>query len=159
MKKNIFRILMASAALLIMIGSTGCSNKYKDMQPGEVRLKENDYRNDDKICDIKYAVDGDSVLMTALEVRTIWHSVVISAEDNVISNDDNTKKAYDSPIEAEETFFAEMQKSMQKMKDQYPTSCQAIIDELHRAEVKVYAHFLWCIQSEEYLDMKFEARP
>jgi hypothetical protein len=159
MKKNIFRILMASAALLIMIGSTGCSNKYKDMQPGEVRLKENDYRNDDKICDIKYAVNGDSVLMTALEVRTIWHSVVISAEDNVISNDDNTKKAYDSPIETEETFFTEMQKSMQKMKDQYPTSCQAIIDELHRAEVKVYAHFLWCIQSEEYLDMKFEARP
>lgn len=159
MKKNIFRILMASAALLIMIGSTGCSNKYKDMQPGEVRLKENDYRNDDKICDIKYAVNGDSVLMTALEVRTIWHSVVISAEDNVISNDDNTKKAYDNPIEAEETFFAEMQKSMQKMKDQYPTSCLAIIDELHRAEVKVYAHFLWCIQSEEYLDTKFEARP
>lgn len=159
MKKSFLRIIMASVTLLAIIGSTGCTETYKDLQPGEVRLKENDYRNDDKICDIKYAVNGDSILMTALEVRAIWHSVIINTENNIITDTDNSKKTYENPIEIEEAFFAELAISMELMKDKYPHCCQAIIDELVRAETKVYAHLLWYIQGEEYLNMKFEASP
>ena len=42
MKKYLFRILIVMLGIWAAIGNIGCKNEYKDMLPGEIRLKEND---------------------------------------------------------------------------------------------------------------------
>ena len=34
-----------------------------------------------------------------------------------------------------------------------------IIEELNRAQVHVYAKYVWCEKGEEYVDMKFAVQP
>jgi hypothetical protein len=159
MKKIFLHLLVIAAGIMFAICNTACKNEYKDMLPNEVRLKENTYHNDDKIQDIQYCTGEDTVTMSALEVRTIWHATVIDAEKHFTENTDSTKNLYESPIHAEEAFYKSFSNSMQMMQEAYPLSHQPITQELVRAGVKVDARYIWCVGSEEYLDLKFTVMP
>ncbi len=156
--KNITRLLLV--LLTVIAVNTACTNEYKDMKSGEIRLKENDYRNDDLVQDIVIgSAEGEERIMTALELRTLWHSVVISAEKRLENLSDTEKNTYASPVEVEDAFFMQMSQSMALLETQYPGQYQAIVDELLRADVHVYAYYMWCVQTEEYVEMKFRATP
>ena len=136
MKKHLFRILVAMMAIWAAIGTTGCKNENKDMLPGEVRLKENDYRNDDKVKDI-----------------------IIKTENNFEKKGENERNLYESPIHAEEAFDSILHESMNTIAEKYPQSHASIMEELARADVHTYIKYVWCAQAEEYVNLKFEARP
>lgn len=159
MKKLFLNLLIIGTGITLAICNTSCKNEYKDMLPNEVRFDENVYHNDDKIQDIKYSTGEDTVTMSALEVRTIWHATVINAEKHFTENADGTKNLYESPIQAENTFFKSFDYSMLMMQEAYPLSHQAITQELVRAEVKADARYVWCAGNEEYLDLKFTVMP
>lgn len=159
MKKLLFRITIVMLTIWVAIGTTGCKNEYKDMLPGEIRLVENDYRNDDKIKDIKYSTGEDTVTMSALEVRGIWHAAITKTENEFERNSDNETNLYESPVHAEESFYSILQESMNTVAEKYPYSYTAIMEELARAEVHTYVKFIWCVQAEEYVNLKFEATP
>ena len=159
MKKLLFRITIVMLTIWVAIGTTGCKNEYKDMLPGEIRLVENDYRNDDKIKDIKYSTGEDTVTMSALEVRGIWHAAITKTENEFERNSNNETNLYESPVHAEESFYSILQESMNTVAEKYPYSYTAIMEELARAEVHTYVKFIWCVQAEEYVNLKFEARP
>lgn len=159
MKKHLFRILVAMMAIWAAIGTTGCKNEYKDMLPGEVRLKENDYRNDDKVKDIEYSTEEGSAKMSAMEVRSIWHAVIIKTENNFEKKGENERNLYESPVHAEEAFDSILHESMNTIAEKYPQSHASIMEELARADVHTYIKYVWCAQAEEYVNLKFEARP
>lgn len=159
MKKYLFRILIVMLGIWAAIGNIGCKNEYKDMLPGEIRLKENDYRNDDKIKDTEYSTDKGAVKMSAMEVRGIWHAVIIKTEDEFERTDDKEGKLYESPVHAEETFHSLLRENMNSVAEKYPYSHTAIMKELARAEVHTYIKYVWCAQAEEYVNLKFEATP
>ena len=159
MKKLLFRITIVMLTIWVAIGTTGCKNEYKDILPGEIRLVENDYRNDDKIKDIKYSTGEDTVTMSALEVRGIWHAAITKTENEFERNSDNETNLYESPVHAEESFYSILQESMNTVAEKYPYSYTAIMEELARAEVHTYVKFIWCVQAEEYVNLKFEATP
>lgn len=159
MKKFFLNLLIIGAGITLAICNTSCKNEYKDMLPNEVRLNENVYHNDDKIQDIQYSTGEGTATMSALEVRTIWHATVIDAEKHFTENADETKNLYESPIQAEESFYKSFDNSMLMMQEAYPQSHQSITQELVRAGVKVDARYIWCAGSEEYLDLKFTAMP
>lgn len=150
-------IAFVSAALFT---TTACSDKNKDMLPGEVRLKENSYHNDNNVDDITVDTDGGtSVHVSALEIRTLWHSIVIHAEDNFEYSDDGLKNIYESPAEAEQQFALRLQESMALFSEKYPATQQHVIEELIRADVYVNVRYVWCEQTDEYVTLKFEASP
>jgi hypothetical protein len=159
MKKTFFRILLAVSALWTAIGNFSCTNEYEDMLPGEMRLKENDYRNNDEIHDIEYATADGTANMSALEVRTIWHAVVIGAEKNLEYDENQEKRIYGSPVEAEESFYRYLKENMATVAEKYPYSHAAIIKELKRAEVHTYVHYVWCAYANEYINLEFKATP
>lgn len=160
MKKTLFCLLLATIAISTIIGTTGCSNKYKDMLPGEVRLEENDYRNDDEICDITYTTStGKDTTMSAIEIRAIWHAVIINAEKNFEKLNDELKNTYESPVAAENAFYGQIENSLLLMSNKYPDSYISIINELHRAEAHVYINYVWCAVGEDYVNLKFEITP
>lgn len=159
MKKKLFRILVVILAIWVAVGTTGCKNEYKDMLPGEVRLKENDYRNDDKIKDIKYSTGEGTATMSAMEIRGIWHAAIIMTEDEFEGRADNVANLYESPVHAEETFYSLLQESVGVIAEKYPASYTAIMKELARAEVQTHIKYVWCAQAEEYVNLKFEATP
>lgn len=160
MKKTIFSTLIIAISLCVLVGTSGCKNEYKDMHPGEVRLKENDYRNDDEIQDITYTTAaGKDTTMSAIEIRTIWHAVIINAEKSYENRNTETKNTYESPVKAEEAFHLQIDNSMALMCQKYPEAHQPILNELKRAEVHAYIRYVWCAQFEEYIDLKFEIHP
>ena len=159
MKKHLFRILIVILSIGTTIGTTGCKNEYEDMLPGEIRLKENDDRNDDKIKDIEYTAGEGTVTMSAMEVRGIWHAVIIKTENAFERKSDNETNLYESPVHAEETFHSILQENMNTVAEKYPNSYTAIMKELARAEVHTYIKYVWCAQAEEYVNLKFEATP
>lgn len=158
MKKIISQSLLALTLLLSLINLTGCTDEYKDMQPGEVRLQKNDFRNDDQIQNIQYPTENGTLTMNAFEVRTIWHAIIANAEDK-LEKDDNGRKLYNSPEAAKEEFNLALQNSMLKMIEEYPQANNAIMEELNKAEVKVYIEYVWCVQPKEYTELKFEVTP
>lgn len=160
MKKILFSTLIIAISLCALVGTTGCKNEYKDMVPGEVRLKENNYRNDDKIQDITYATAaGKDTTMSAIELRTIWHAVIINAEKNFENRNADTKNTYQSPVQAEEAFSQQMDNSLALMCEKYPDSHTPLLQELLRANVHAYIKYVWCAGKEEYVDLKFEVEP
>jgi hypothetical protein len=48
---------------------------------------------------------------------------------------------------------------MNTVAEKYPYSYTAIMEELARAEVHTFVKFIWCVQAEEYVNLKFEATP
>lgn len=163
-KKTITRILPTVFAVFAII--TSCANEYKDMNPGEVRLRENDYRNDDRLQPVTVTAEPDAEgaeniqqQLSSLEMRTLWHSVVINAEKLLESNTENETNTYASPMEAEEAFFRYMAQSMAVLQEKYPQQYQAVKEEFQRADVHVFAHYMWCTQSDEYVKLKFRATP
>ena len=159
MKKFFLTLLIIGTGIMLAICNTSCKNEYKEMQPNEVRFKENIYHNDDKIQDIHYSTDEGTATMSALEVRTIWHATVIDAEKHFAENADGTKNLYESPIHAEEHFYESFNNSMQMIQEAYPLQHQSITQELIRAGVKADARYIWCVASDEYLDLKFTVTP
>lgn len=163
-KKIIACILPAIFAVLAII--TSCTNEYKDMNPGEVRLRENDYRNDDKLQSVTIttepATEGAETTqqqLSALEMRTLWHSVVINAEKQLERNTENETNTYASPMEVEKAFFQCMAQSMALLQGKYPQQYQDVNEEFQRADVHVFAHYMWRTQSSEYVKLKFRATP
>lgn len=159
MKKYLFHFLAVMLTICAAIGTTGCKNEYKDMLPGEVRFKENVHNNDDKIIDIEYTTEEGTSKMDAMEVRGIWHAAIIKTEQEFEKNSDSEANLYVSPVHAEETFHSLLQENMNTIAEKYPYSHTDIIDELVRADVHTYIRYVWCAQAEEYLHLKFEARP
>lgn len=166
--------LLAPAIMALLAITTACSNDYKDMKPGEVRLKENDYRNDDRIQSITVAAtpatEGEGTEgtedngteprhMSALELRTLWHSVVINAGKQLENKDETEKNLYAGPMEVEKAFFNHMAQGMALLQEKYPQQYQAIVEEWRRADVYAWAHYMWCAQSDEYVKLKFRATP
>lgn len=158
MKTIILRCLMVATLILSLAGMSSCCNEYKDMLPGEVRLVENDFRNDEAIRGIEYTEDEAPKAMSALEVRTIWHAVIANAENNLENNPEG-RRLYGSAEEAKAEFHVMLQNSMKKMAEEYPAANQAIVQELQRAEVKVYVKYKWCVQTEQYSDLEIEVTP
>lgn len=160
MKKTLFCLLLALITVITTIGTTGCKNKYKDMLPGEVRLEENDYRNDDNICDITYTTSaGKDTTMSAIEIRTIWHAVIINAEKNFENRNNEQKNTYESPLAAENAFTKQMENSLMLMSAKYPDSQASILQELNRAEAHVFIEYVWCAVGEDYVNLEFEITP
>lgn len=150
-------IAVVSASLF---ATTACSDENKEMLPGEVRLKENTYHNDKHIDGITVATDGgNSVYVSALEIRTLWHSIIIHAEEHFEYSDDGLKNIYESPAEAEQQFTQRFQESMALFSEKYPATQQHVIEELVRADVYVNIRYVWCEQTDEYVTLKFEASP
>lgn len=163
-KKNIARILPAIFAVFAII--TSCTNEYKDMSPGEVRLRENDYRNDDRLKSVtvttepaKEEANTMQQQLSALEMRALWHSVVINAEKQLESNTENETNTYASPMEVEEAFFQGMAQSMALLQEKYPQQYPVVKEEFQRADVHVFVHYMWCTKSNEYVKLKFRATP
>lgn len=159
MKKTIFRILLAATALWTATGNFSCTNEYEDMITGEMRLKENDYRNDDEIRDIEYATKDGTAHMSALEVRTIWHAVIIGAEKDLEYDENQEKRIYGSPVEAEDAFYKCLKENMANIAEKYPHSHAAITSELKRAEAHAYVGYVWCAYADEYINLEFKATP
>lgn len=158
------RLLLAIMAIAAI--PTACSNDYKDMKPGEVRLKENDYRNDDCLQAITVTdapsegdAESSSRQISALEMRTLWHSVVIGAEKMLEDKNETEKNIYAGPMEVEETFFKYMSQRMALLQEQYPEEYTAITEEFKRADVYAFVYYMWCAQPEEYVELKFRASP
>lgn len=160
MRKKILFILAAIIAVCTVISTTGCKNENKNMRPGELRLESNDYRNDDCISSITYTTSaGKDTTMSAMELRTIWHALIINAEKNLENKDDNEKNIYDSPLKAEETFNSLLAQNLENLKTTYPDSHAAILQELKRADVYAFAKYVWCAVANEYVNLKFQATP
>ncbi len=163
--KNISRFLLAIVALLAI--STSCSDDYGDVKPGEVVLEGNDYRNEKKLQAITVApaatgaegTAAEPIRMSTLELRTLWRSVIIRTEKQLEYATDTEKRLYASPKEVEEEFFLQMAQNMALLKEAYPLQYQAVVDELVRADVHVFAHYVWCAQSDEYIKLMFRATP
>lgn len=162
--KTITRLLVALAAIFAI--NTACTNEYKDMQPGEVRLKENDYRNDDKIRPVTITPSpeeeaaGTEVLhMSDLELRTLWHAVVIGAERKLENGSETEKNLYSGPMDVEETFYRNISGEMDLLQEQYPQQYEAIVGEWQRAGVHAIVHYTWCAMADEYVNLKFRATP
>lgn len=166
-KKNIVRLLSSIAVITVFIAlATACSNEYKDMKPGEVRLKENDYRNDDRLQAItittapaEEGATSEKHEISALEMRALWHSVVISAEKSLEYKNENEKNVYLGPLEVENKFYDCLAQSMALLQEQYPEEYTAIAEEFKRADVYAFVHYMWCAQAEEYVELKFRATP
>lgn len=160
MKKNMLRLLLVIGIICAAITTTGCKNEYKDMLPGEVRLKENDYRNDNNINNIEVKSEqGTTKVISALELRTLWHAVIINTEKNFEYKGEDIKNTYDSPKIAEDQFNAQLANSLSLLSEKYPDTHQDIIKELCRAEVHAHIKYVWCAQSDEYVNLKFVATP
>lgn len=159
MKKVLFSILATVFAIWCVTTTTSCTNEYKDMIPGEVRLIENDYRNDDEIHDIQYTTDAGTTTMSAMEVRALWHAAIIGAENSFAKNANGEANLYDSPVKAEDAFFVHLRQSMSVIAEKYPYAYDAVIQELVRAEVHTYVEYVWCAMAEEYINLEFDATP
>lgn len=160
MKYYMLRFLLIIGIICLAVTTTSCKNEYKDMLAGEVRLKENDYRNDNNINTIEVKSEhGTTSTISALELRTLWHAVIINAEKNFEYKTEEARNTYDNPKTAEEQFNTQLANSLSLLSDKYPDSYQAIIKELCRSEVHVYIKYVWCAQTDEYVNLKFEATP
>lgn len=159
MKKIFLRTLAIILTTYCFFIATSCSDEQYDLNIGEVQLKSNDYRNDDNISPIETNVAGNPTTISAMEIRTIWHAIVINAENNFTYADKEhkIKNIYTNPIEAELSFQNELAESFALMKQEYNDSSQSILQELARAKVYAYAKYLWCAQSNEFVNMKFKA--
>ena len=159
MKKILSTLLSILAIISVAVCNTSCKNPYKGTLPGEVRLNENDYRHDDKIQGIVIATPSDTTIISALEMRSIWHSIIIEAEKNFEYSSPGVRNTYESTDAATESFYSQLHSSLINFQSYYPDSYQAIIDELTRAQAYVYAKYIWCKKGEDYIDMKFTAKP
>lgn len=159
MKKTFSTLLSIIAIIGMALCGTSCKNEYKDMLPGEVCLDENDYRNDDKIQDIVIATPSDTTTMSALEIRSIWHAIIIDAEEHFEYVIPQVRRTFENPAMAEEVFHTQVQFSLINFQEFYPDAYHLIIEEFIRAQVHVYAKYVWCEKGEEYVDMKFAVQP
>lgn len=166
-KKHITRLLSAIVAMTAVFAiTTACSNEYKDMKPGEVRLRDTDYRNDDHLQAVTITqvpsadgADPKPLHVSALEMRTLWHAIVINAEKRLETNDEGIKNQYAGPMDVENAFFGHLAQGMVLLQEQYPQQYRAIVTEWLRADVHAYVHYMWCAQSDEYVKLKFRATP
>lgn len=161
-----FLLLLLPALLSVLAITTACSNEYRDMKPGEVKLRDTDYRNDDRLHAVTVttapsAEDGrpETLHLSALEMRTLWHAMVINAEKRLETNDNGEKNLYPGPMDAENAFFGHLAQGMQLLQQQYPVQYRAIVAEWLRADVHAYVHYMWCAQPDEYIKLKFRAVP
>lgn len=155
MKKITISIVFLLSILYTLFGSTSCSKNYKDMMPGEIRLKENFYRNEEKIKDTHITTDDGVTTITAMETHALWRAIILKAEKGFENNADGSSILYSSPLEAEEAFYAQIQNSTNHFITQYPHKHKAILDALSKAKVELYAHYVWCEHSDEFVKLKF----
>lgn len=166
-RKILTRLLPTIVTIVAgLIITTACSNDYKDMTAGEVRLRETDYRNDDKIESITILItsegktlDTDTLQMSALELRTLWHAVVIGAESDFENKSQTEKNTYNGPKEAEDAFYGCVEQNMLRLQEKYPTQYQAIVQEWSRADVHAFVHYMWCAMPDQYIKLKLYTTP
>ena len=146
-------------AIFTLFCTTSCSDEKYELNIGEVQLINYDYRNDDNIKNIEFVTAGATTTISAMEIRAIWHAVVINANDNFmyIDKTQNLKKTYVSALEAEQAFLQNFANSISLLKVQYADSHETILKELTRANVHTYVKYVWCAQGNEYVNMKFKA--
>ena len=146
-------------AIFTLFFTTSCSNETYELNIGEIQQINYDYRNDDNIKDIDFMAEGSNTTMSAMQIRAIWHAIIINANDNsvYIDKSQNLKNTYESAIEAEQAFSQNFANSISLLKEQYAHSHEAIIQELSRANVHTYIKYIWCAQGNEYVNMKFKA--
>ncbi len=160
--KNFVLLLLAIVVTLTL--STSCGQDYTDMIPGEVRLDVNDYYNDDRLRDVTITpatangTEAVPIQMSTLELRTLWHSVIINAEKQ-LEYTGTEKRLYTNPEEVKNAFCSQMAQSMTLLKTSYPQQYQAIVEEFIRADVHACAHYIWCAQADEYISIEFRATP
>lgn len=154
------RILTAMCTIICLICSVGCSDDFKGMLPGEVRLKEKEYIGDDDVQSITVTLaDETQQHISALEIRTIWHSIVIKAEDLFTRSDPQTNNTYESPTQAESAFLECVRQSSELFVQTYADTQHAILQELVRAKVRADIKYVWCDQPGEYVTLSFEVSP
>lgn len=155
MKKVILPLALILSIIYTLLGSTSCSNDYKDMIPGEVRLKENFYRNEDYIKDTHITTDDGTITITAMEIHALWRAIILRAEKGFENNTDGSRILYSSPLKAEEAFYTQIQNSTNHLITQYPHKHEAVLNALSKAKVELYAHYVWCEHSDEFVKLKF----
>ena len=159
MRKFLLTITATLMAIVSAINLTGCTDEYRDMLRGEVRLKENDYRNDENVVTITASQDDGDYIITATEIRALWHATVINAENYFENSGTETANLYDNQEDAKKAFYTNMSNSLGLLAEKYPDRYAAIIKELHRAGVHAYIYYMWCAGSGEYVRLKFEVNP
>lgn len=159
-RHTLFCTITIAIATVCIIATSACSDDNKGMLPGEVRLKDTSYKNDSKLSSVTVSAEGqEDITVSSLELRTLWHAIVINAEDNFEYADEKVKNTYESPVEAEQQFYARFHESMELFREQFPDTQQAAIEEFTRAKVSAQVKYVWCAQTDEYVTLKFEVSP